>query len=247
MPRTMSVTMSANVNRSVSKVATSHGSAPLRASRSRIGQVAMARTAAQASAGRKRSSIQTARSTKAMTSMTRAISCQFGTARMGSPRSAPGRTGLRHDRRSPGLPPGLGRETFKLGVVRRVWVSVRGRFRFDLPHELVQMHDKNRTDRMDGVVAVEPFRHEALERTDRDLLSQRDLVLDDGMNDRVHRRAWQANTLAAMVILDQVDPFLLVQRQPFLRVGRRERIVFIHCGASGRVTARSGVGRISAA
>jgi hypothetical protein len=59
-----------------------------------------------------------------------------------------------------------------------------------LPHEFPQMYGENRADRMDGVMSIEAFRHEAPKGADRDLLSERDLILDDGMDDGVHRQIW---------------------------------------------------------
>jgi hypothetical protein len=31
-----------------------------------------------------------------------------------------------------------------------------------------------------------------------------------------------------VVILDQIEPLLLIQRKPYRRIGWRERIIFIH-------------------
>jgi hypothetical protein len=61
---------------SASKIAAMDGGVPLRVSHSRMGHVAIARTLAQASAGKKRCKIQTAARTNIVTRMRRPKNCR---------------------------------------------------------------------------------------------------------------------------------------------------------------------------
>ena len=88
---------------------------------------------------------------------------------------------------------------------------------------------KHRSDRVKGVVSVEPLGHEALERAaNRKLVSQRDLTLDYRMNDRVHRLVREANARSPVILLCQLDALLLIHCDPFFWIGGFVGIVTLH-------------------
>jgi hypothetical protein len=81
-------------------------------------------------------------------------------------------------------------------------------------------------------VPVEAFGHQALHRTfHRNLVAQRDLILYDDMDDRMHLCVGQANARAPVEALHHVDALVLIHRLPFFGVGWLEGIVDFHFAA----------------
>jgi hypothetical protein len=61
--------------------------------------------------------------------------------------------------------------------------------------------------------------------------SPRNLIFDDGMQHRMHRRIRHLDPHAAVVVEREVVPFLFVRRQPFRCIRRLQRIVAVDCPA----------------
>ena len=85
---------------------------------------------------------------------------------------------------------------------------------------------------MNSVVAIEPFRYQSLRRASHRKFVIGDLVLDNDVNDGMHRVVRQANTRSSMIGEYQIDTLLLVRRKPLLRRWRVKRIIlpdrFVH-------------------
>ena len=78
-------------------------------------------------------------------------------------------------------------------------------------------------------MAVEPFADQALrDTTRRRFLSERDLGLDDGVQSGVKLFIRQANAGAAVIVPHEFNTLVLIQLQPFFRVGRFKGIVMLH-------------------
>jgi hypothetical protein len=88
------------------------------------------------------------------------------------------------------------------------------------PHE-------NTADGMNGLMAVEPFVHQPVERFGhRRYLAQRDLVFDNRMGHCVKLQGFKLHPDATMVINHQVDPFRFIKFEPNLWIGLLNCVVF---------------------
>jgi hypothetical protein len=93
--------------------------------------------------------------------------------------------------------------------------------------------DEHRAYGVNGVVPVEPFGHQALHRTlYRNLIAQRDLILDNDVDDRMHLFVGQVNPCAPVEALHQLEALLLIHRLPLFGVGWLEGIIILHRAAS---------------
>ncbi|OKO74679.1 hypothetical protein AC630_26260 [Bradyrhizobium sp. AS23.2] len=71
---------------------------------------------------------------------------------------------------------------------------------------------------MDRFVAIQAFGHKSLHRVPHWQLGISNLVLDHDMNNSMQLLAREPDPRASMILQDEIDPFLFVQRKPLLRV-----------------------------
>jgi hypothetical protein len=82
-------------------------------------------------------------------------------------------------------------------------------------------------------MSVEAVRHEVAQLAlDRHLVSERNLIFDDGVHGRMQCGVRELDACAPMIVLDEVDSFLLVERKPCFGMGCLEWIVLLHGGAA---------------
>ena len=84
---------------------------------------------------------------------------------------------------------------------------------------------------MDGVVAVKPLGRQALDRMPhRGRVVCGDLVLDRGVQNGMSGSspARQTDPRSAMIILYEMEAFLLIEPKPLFGVGLDKRIVLLH-------------------
>jgi hypothetical protein len=86
--------------------------------------------------------------------------------------------------------------------ILRGFASIRS-VRSGLLHHVVDVPREHRADRMNGFMAIEPFRLQSQRRTSHRQLVVGNLVLDDGMNNRVRRLACGALTDTAVIGQDR--------------------------------------------
>jgi len=76
---------------------------------------------------------------------------------------------------------------------------------------------------------VEACVHQPLRRTARGrFVSKRDLRFDHRVHRGVHLCVRQTNTCVAVIVPRKVNTLLLIEREPFFRVGRLKGIVTLH-------------------
>jgi hypothetical protein len=133
-------------------------------------------------------------------------------------------------RRSGGPQPSFSGQAFQLSKIGLARILVGCSFtrlavRACLSHQIVDASSNHRADRMNGFVAIEPFRHQSLCRASHRQRVIGDLVLDNDVKDGVRLFARRANTLAPMIRQHQIDAFLLSHRKPLLRLWLREWVI----------------------
>ena len=90
---------------------------------------------------------------------------------------------------------------------------------------LVHGAGKHLPDGVDSVVASETLGPQASQRSDYLGLVEGELVLDDGVDNRVQLRVGQPNSSAAVERLDQADALALVEFEPRFRIKGMLRVV----------------------
>lgn len=78
---------------------------------------------------------------------------------------------------------------------------------------------------MNGFVTIELFGHKSLRCAAHRQFVISNLVLDDGVNNRMQFLAWETDPRTSMILHHKLDPFLFAQREPLLRVWLHEWIV----------------------
>ena len=79
---------------------------------------------------------------------------------------------------------------------------------------------ENTADGMNGIMAVEALVHQPVEcLRHRSRVSQRNLVFDHHVGDRMRLRVFRSHPGAAMVINHQVDPLRFIEFEPSIRIG----------------------------
>ncbi len=91
----------------------------------------------------------------------------------------------------------------------------------------MKVENQNVGNGMDGVMPIEPTsRRSPLKRSPhRDLVTHGGLGFDSRVHGRMNAVIGNLDPLAAMVFTDQIHPFVLIEREPFLRIGRIQRVV----------------------
>jgi hypothetical protein len=92
--------------------------------------------------------------------------------------------------------------------------------------------DKHRAYGMNGVMPIKPFVHKPLCRALHwDLVTKRNLILDNGMHHGVDLGVRQTDTRPTVKVLHQPKALPFVKVEPLLRIGCLKRIVAIDHGA----------------
>ena len=79
---------------------------------------------------------------------------------------------------------------------------------------------------MDGFMSIEALSYEALYGAlHRRFVSERDLVLHNDMNHRVHLFIWKPDTRTSVIALRKVNALSFIDREPFFRLRRLKGIV----------------------
>jgi hypothetical protein len=82
---------------------------------------------------------------------------------------------------------------------------------------------------MNSVMSIEPFSYEAFKRSpDGYLVAQCDLVFHDNMENCMHFQIGHANARAPMIVLDEPNSFMFIERLPLFGIGWQQRIVTVH-------------------
>ncbi len=78
---------------------------------------------------------------------------------------------------------------------------------------------------MNRIMTIQPFGHQSLRRASHRQLGIGNLVLDDGVNDGVQLLPREADPGMPMICQHEINPFLLIQRKPLVRMRLHKWII----------------------